>query len=76
MDFWKYCRVELSQSYLHEGVLHDIDETSRLVFTLDPLLMVVVARFLRCKIAVFPLPYFIFIGELLSFAYPQSGRGN
>ena len=52
----KYCRVELSYSYLREGVLHDIYKTSLVVFNLDPLYIVVFARFLHCKIAVFPFP--------------------
>ena len=46
------------------------------MFNLDLLVKVVFARFLHCKIAVFPFPYFIFRGESLSLTYPQSGRGN
>lgn len=45
------------------------------MFNLDPLVKVVFARFLHCKIAIFPFLHFIFRGESLSLAYYQSGRG-
>lgn len=61
-------KVELSFSC--KGVLPDIYKTSLVMFNLDPVVKVVFARFLHCKVGIFPFQYLIFESESLSLAYP------